>query len=110
MELQSLKGDSLVVTFQNCSLHLSVTRGEVRARLKSIFLLFPAQTGTDRTDSPARFLLEEWILGDTLVIWAARSLQEQTGHFVGVSDNYIKNIREKIARSERCKHNDKTTY
>ena len=82
MELKSFKGDSLRVTFMNCTLYLSVkTEGEV----------------------PVMFRLEEWILEDnSLVVWAAERLRANSGPFLGLSQEYIEDSLAKISGSGRC--------
>ena len=82
MNLTSLRGEALEVTWRNCSVFLSVREAG--------------------SDSRATFVLEEWILEDRLVIWAAEKVQPNTGDFVGISQEYLRNTRAKIAGKERC--------
>ena len=82
VNLTSLRGEALEVTFRNCSVFLSVREAG--------------------SDSRATFVLEEWILEDRLVIWAAQKVHPDTGDFVGVSQEYLQNTLAKIAGNERC--------
>ena len=79
VDLTSLTGQNLVVTLRNCSLLLSVS-----------------ETGSD---SRATFVLEEWILEDRLVDWAAGKIRADGPEFVGVAQNYLQNT---LAGKESC--------
>ena len=82
VNLTSLRGEALEVTWRNCSVFLSVREAG--------------------SDSRATFVLEEWIQEDRLVIWAARKVRPNTGDFVGVSQEYLRNSLAKIAGNDRC--------
>ena len=82
VNLTSLRGEALEVTFRNCSVFLSVREAGA--------------------ESGATFVLEEWISEDRLVIWAAEKVHPSTGDFVGVSQDYLDNTLAKIAGQERC--------
>ena len=82
VNLTSLRGEKLEVTFRNCSVFLSVREAGA--------------------DSRATFVLEEWILEERLVIWATQKVHPTTGDFVGISQEYLQNTLAKIAGNERC--------
>ena len=83
VNLTSLRGEALEVTFRNCSVFLSVREAG--------------------SDSRATFVLEEWIIEERLVIWAAEKVHPSTGDFVGISQEYLQNTLAKIAGNERCR-------
>ena len=82
VDLTSFTGENLLVTLRNCSLFLSVK-----------------EDGSERRDT---FLLEEWILEDRLVVWAAAKVRPDGPDFVGVAQNYLQNTLTEIAGKESC--------